>query len=548
MNESELQILITAVDNASATLQGVADKLGATKKAADATSDSFRLTGDAAGTAGKLILGAVTAAAAGAVAFAVDAIKSYGDSQVAAVRLEQTIKNLASDTITTSQKLEIHTEVLKNTGAAADRLKKSIADAQFQIQQKQKQIEILNQTHDKTQTAHQNTTLKVQNLQHDIANLQGKVKDYTDQLSETKNKIEKVTVAHQVATAGLDDWQKKVASAEAAGIALGFADQETDDAINKLLIHTKDLSLATELNGVAMDLARSKQIDLGTAANLVGLAFEGQGRMLLQYGIHIKDTSSGLDAIKELQGQISGQATAFAATMPGQMAVVDAAWQALKDMIGKALWDALQPFVKQFTQWLMDPATKQSFAIWSENLNEWATVTIPVLIDTFNNWVSVLKTIFEWLTKIGDAILSVQKMMEDSFTGKGGLGGFLQGQVNTLTALLNKAAQPFIGGGGGGSGGGGTYTLGPGGIPVGTSGFGSTAPHLAAGGIVTGPTFALIGESGPEAVIPLNDANRQMGGITVNINGGTYLSEDVANKIGNMLIHRLQRISRLSVQ
>jgi hypothetical protein len=48
-------------------------------------------------------------------------------------------------------------------------------------------------------------------------------------------------------------------------------------------------------------------------------------------------------------------------------------------------------------------------------------------------------------------------------------------------------------------------------------------PALAAGGIVTGPTIAMIGEAGPEAVIPLNRAGGMgMGGntITVNVNGG----------------------------
>lgn len=48
-------------------------------------------------------------------------------------------------------------------------------------------------------------------------------------------------------------------------------------------------------------------------------------------------------------------------------------------------------------------------------------------------------------------------------------------------------------------------------------------PMLANGGIVTGPQLALIGEKGPEAVIPLNRAGEfGMGGnnITVNVNGG----------------------------
>jgi hypothetical protein len=49
-------------------------------------------------------------------------------------------------------------------------------------------------------------------------------------------------------------------------------------------------------------------------------------------------------------------------------------------------------------------------------------------------------------------------------------------------------------------------------------------PMLAAGGIVTSPTLAMIGEKGPEAVIPLSGPNAGggMGGtnVTIHVNGG----------------------------
>lgn len=40
-------------------------------------------------------------------------------------------------------------------------------------------------------------------------------------------------------------------------------------------------------------------------------------------------------------------------------------------------------------------------------------------------------------------------------------------------------------------------------------------PYLAKGGIVTGPTLAMIGEAGPEAVIPLSRAGAGVGGVTI---------------------------------
>jgi len=43
---------------------------------------------------------------------------------------------------------------------------------------------------------------------------------------------------------------------------------------------------------------------------------------------------------------------------------------------------------------------------------------------------------------------------------------------------------------------------------------------MATGGIVTSPTMALIGEAGPEAVIPLDKMGGMGGGVTINVNGG----------------------------
>jgi hypothetical protein len=60
---------------------------------------------------------------------------------------------------------------------------------------------------------------------------------------------------------------------------------------------------------------------------------------------------------------------------------------------------------------------------------------------------------------------------------------------------------------------------------------------LAAGGIVTSPTLSLIGEAGPEAVIPLGQMG-SMGGTTINltINGSVTSEGDLVNTIRNALL------------
>jgi hypothetical protein len=59
-------------------------------------------------------------------------------------------------------------------------------------------------------------------------------------------------------------------------------------------------------------------------------------------------------------------------------------------------------------------------------------------------------------------------------------------------------------------------------------------PGLAEGGIVTGPTLAMIGEAGPEAVVPL-DRMSTGGGITINVTGGLATSAEIGESVVNAL-------------
>ena len=65
-------------------------------------------------------------------------------------------------------------------------------------------------------------------------------------------------------------------------------------------------------------------------------------------------------------------------------------------------------------------------------------------------------------------------------------------------------------------------------------------PMLADGGIVTGPTLAMIGEQGPEAVVPL-DRGMGMGNVTININA------NVADaSLGDVIVNALRQYNRRS--
>jgi hypothetical protein len=60
-------------------------------------------------------------------------------------------------------------------------------------------------------------------------------------------------------------------------------------------------------------------------------------------------------------------------------------------------------------------------------------------------------------------------------------------------------------------------------------------PGFADGGIVTGPTLAMVGEKGPEAIIPLSQMGGMGGGVTVNVTGGLSTSAEIGQAVVNAI-------------
>ena len=58
---------------------------------------------------------------------------------------------------------------------------------------------------------------------------------------------------------------------------------------------------------------------------------------------------------------------------------------------------------------------------------------------------------------------------------------------------------------------------------------------FAEGGIVTSPMLGLVGEAGPEAIIPLDQYNRGGGNVTINVMGGISTSAEIGESVVNAL-------------
>ena len=145
------------------------------------------------------------------------------------------------------------------------------------------------------------------------------------------------------------------------------------------------------------------------------------------------------------------------------------------------------------------------------------------LKETYNN---IYNFILNLPTKIGDMIKGVWDTIKSwIIEAYKGLFDFFSDPVK---AIKDAVSSIFTGGLGGAA------KDGAKGIWNNTVGE-WTGIKLASGGIVSSPTIALVGEAGPEAVIPLDEMSRMGATYVVNINGDVYGVNDLESRIERVI-------------
>lgn len=185
--------------------------------------------------------------------------------------------------------------------------------------------------------------------------------------------------------------KNKDALLEAAGAAtkLGFDDEEAALSIANLYQRTGDLSKATQLNTLAMDLARQKGISLAESSNLIGMVMSGNGRALKQYGIEISDSLTPMQALDELQKKVGGNAEAFGKTFTGQVEILKVAFGNMMEAIGDKVLPILTELAIKYV-----PVVIEAFDRFANALGRMGEIVSQYLPswEQFKGWIDSVKT------------------------------------------------------------------------------------------------------------------------------------------------------------
>jgi hypothetical protein len=348
--------------------------------------------------------------------------------------------------------------------------------------------------------------------------------------------LQNVTGAGAAQTAQIED------QISAMSRASGIADTEYRKSLEALVRGTKDVDLAMKDMNLVMDISTALQTDSSTVADALAKAYQGNFKALRslspEMATMIKEGAS-LNEIMDVLGGTFGGATAKSAeTAAGKMKILTNSLGETKESIGAALLPVLEavlPVLNKFAAWAQD--NPKAFlaiaaaigivaaAIVATNiamaLNPFSLIAAGIallivgLVTAYNK--------FEWFRDGINLIVNT-------------VIGFFAGMVNAAIGAVNAIISAYN-----------SIPLLPDlpkapTVPVPQLGKTSNTPapgrmsipRLAEGGIVSSPTLALIGEAGPEAVVPL-DRMATGGGVTINVTGGLATSAEIGESVVNAL-------------
>jgi hypothetical protein len=324
--------------------------------------------------------------------------------------------------------------------------------------------------------------------------------------------------------------------------ASGVADTDYRKALEALVRGTKDVGIAMNDMNLVMDISTATGMDSASVADALAKAYQGNFKALRslspEMSTMIKEGASLNEVMDVLGGTFGGATATSAETAAGKMKILKNSIGETKESIGAALLPVLEavlPVLNKFAAWAQD--NPQAFlaiaaaiglvaaAIVATNiamaLNPFALIAAGVALLVAALVVAYNK--FDWFKTGVNAIIN-------------GILGAFESVVNGAIMMVNGIIRAYN-----------AIPIAPdintiahvnlpsiGGNSATQAASRMNLPRMAEGGIVSSPTLALIGEAGPEAVVPL-DRLQNGGGITINVTGGLSTSAEIGESVVNAL-------------
>jgi hypothetical protein len=323
--------------------------------------------------------------------------------------------------------------------------------------------------------------------------------------------------------------------------ASGVADTEYRKALEALVRGTKDVGIAMNDMNLVMDISTATGMDSASVADALAKAYQGNFKALRslspEMSTMIKEGASLNEVMDVLGGTFGGATAKNAETAAGKMAILKNSIGETKESIGAALLPVLEavlPVLNKFAMWAQD--NPKAFLAIAAAIGAVAAAIVVTNIAMALNPFSLIAAGVALLVVALVAAYNKFEWFRDGINAiVNTVIGFFAGMVNAAIGAVNAIISAYN-----------SIPLLPDipkapTIPVPQLGgqapsavVAKKIPRLAEGGIVSSPTLALIGEAGPEAVVPLDQMNNG-NGITINVTGGLATSAEIGQSVVNAL-------------
>jgi len=250
-----------------------------------------------------------------------------------------------------------------------------------------------------------------------------------------------------------------------------FDDTEIGAALQRLTLKTGSLKEGQDAVNVSMEVARNKNISLEAATTLVDGAYNGMTRTLKLFGVEAGPDGKplkGMEALNAIQEKVKGSGDAWSKTLEGQRESFKTTFGNFQEAVGKTLMPLAEQFMKEIMPYL------QTAMKWIEDhmpqIQEVMSVAIGGISKAFTVAADEINKIVRDITwaieKVQAAITWVKGVAANEGVNQGGV---------YAPAVAPRVAAPRAG----------------------------AIPHAAGGWVgLNGPEIALVGEQGPEKIIP----------------------------------------------
>ena len=268
-----------------------------------------------------------------------------------------------------------------------------------------------------------------------------------------------------------------------------YSDVQQREALSQLILTTGDYKTALDLLPTTLDFAAAKQMDVSNAAVLLGRVATGTAVDLTRYGVVLSKTASTSEQLAAIQLKVKGAAEATA----NPLTIMKNQLSDVAETIGTAVLPMLTDFINKIIPII-------------ENIINWIKQN-PALLSAIFKFGAALLIAAAALKAVAIALTIVQALSGPAGWATLAIGiGVATAAYIALDRLMASGAPSYK-----------THVrVGEEWVP--REEYGRYVSPLQAGGIVTRPMLSMVGEAGPEAVVPLNRISSFGGNVTNNVN------------------------------